>query len=99
MVRSQSHCDACGHPTITGAGTGTFEFESATGVYTELQCGSYIFRGADYDRNSDRDGAPTRAFEPSPFARATVNLYDWYVCIRANRVEQLWSITARGAVY
>jgi 3-hydroxy-D-aspartate aldolase len=28
-------------PTITGAGTGTFEFESASGVYTELQCGSY----------------------------------------------------------
>ena len=28
-----------------------------------------------------------------------VNLYDWYVCIRANRVEQLWPITARGAVY
>ena len=29
----------------------------------------------------------------------TVNLYDWYVCIRDNRVEQLWPITARGAVY
>ena len=25
----------------------------------------------------------------------TVNLYDWYVCIRKNRVEQLWPITAR----
>ena len=29
----------------------------------------------------------------------TVNLYDWYVGIRGNRVEQLWPITARGAVY
>jgi 3-hydroxy-D-aspartate aldolase len=29
----------------------------------------------------------------------TVNLYDWYVAIRGNRVEQLWPITARGAVY
>jgi 3-hydroxy-D-aspartate aldolase len=29
----------------------------------------------------------------------TVNLYDWYVCIRGDRVEQLWPITARGAVY
>ena len=29
----------------------------------------------------------------------TVNLYDWYVAIRANRVEQLWPITARGAVH
>src|SRR3984893_19468173 len=26
--------------TITGAGTGSFEFETASGVYTELQCGS-----------------------------------------------------------
>jgi 3-hydroxy-D-aspartate aldolase len=29
----------------------------------------------------------------------TVNLYDWYVCVRAIHVEQLWPITARGAVY
>jgi 3-hydroxy-D-aspartate aldolase len=120
---------------------------------------------ADYGRNLDRDGAPTKAFEPSLFVWATVmsrpaedpaivaaglkalafdsgpplvcdepaasdehgrlgisgatnrlqigdkirlipghcdptvNLYDWYVGIRGNRVEQLWPITARGAVY
>ncbi len=29
----------------------------------------------------------------------TVNLYDWYVCLRGGRVEALWPITARGAVY
>jgi 3-hydroxy-D-aspartate aldolase len=29
----------------------------------------------------------------------TVNLYDWYVCARGNHVEQVWPITARGAVY
>ena len=29
----------------------------------------------------------------------TVNLYDWYVCVRGNRVEAIWPITARGAVY
>lgn len=28
----------------------------------------------------------------------TVNLYDWYVCIRNGFVEDLWPITARGAV-
>ncbi len=28
----------------------------------------------------------------------TVNLYDWYVCMRNGRVEALWPITARGAV-
>jgi hypothetical protein len=60
---------------------------------------------ADYGCNRDRDGAPTKAFEPSLYvwatvmSRPTVNLYDWYVCIRNNRVEPLWPITARGAVY
>ena len=51
---------------ITGAGTGTFEFEAASGVYTELQCGSYIFMDADYGRNLDRDGAPTKRLRAEP---------------------------------
>jgi len=164
---------------VTAAGTGSFEFEAASGLYTELQSGSYIFMDADYGyifmdadygRNFDRDGAPTKAFEPSLFVWATVmsrpaedraivdaglkalafdsgpplvcdepaatyerasdehgrlalsaatnrlglgdkirlipghcdptvNLYDWYVCVRAGRVEQVSPITARGAVY
>jgi len=155
---------------ITGAGTGTFEFEAASGVYTELQCGSYIFMDADYGRNLERDGKPVHSFEPSLFVWATVmsrptddraivdaglkalafdsgpptvwdepaatyerasdehgrlgitsatnrlklgdkvrlvpghcdptvNLYDWYVGIRGDRVEALWPITARGALY
>jgi D-serine deaminase-like pyridoxal phosphate-dependent protein len=28
----------------------------------------------------------------------TINLYDWYVCVRAGIVEALWPITARGAL-
>jgi len=28
----------------------------------------------------------------------TVNLYDWFVCYRNDRVEAIWPITARGAV-
>ena len=28
----------------------------------------------------------------------TVNLYDWYVCVRRGIVENLWPITARGAL-
>ncbi|HET7363696.1 MAG TPA: DSD1 family PLP-dependent enzyme [Burkholderiales bacterium] len=28
----------------------------------------------------------------------TVNLYDWYVCVRNGFVEDVWPITARGAV-
>ncbi len=156
--------------SITGAGTGTFEFEAGSGVYTELQCGSYIFMDADYGRNFDQDGSPTHVFEPSLFVWATVmsrpraehaivdaglkalgmdsgpptvwdepaatyerasdehgrlgiaaatnrlnlgdkirlvpghcdptvNLYDWYVAVRGDRVEAVWPITARGAVY
>jgi 3-hydroxy-D-aspartate aldolase len=157
-------------PSVTGAGTGSFEFEAASGVYTELQCGSYIFMDADYGRNLDRDGALVSTFRPSLFVWATVmsrpteeraivdaglkalafdsgppvvwdepaatyerasdehgrlavtsatnrlrigdkirlvpghcdptvNLYDWYVGIRGNRVEALWPITARGMGY
>ena len=29
----------------------------------------------------------------------TVNLYDHYVCVRGGKVEALWPITARGAVW
>ena len=29
----------------------------------------------------------------------TINLYDWYVCVRRGVVEALWPITARGAIY
>ncbi len=29
----------------------------------------------------------------------TVNLYDWIVCFRGDRVEAVWAVTARGAVY
>jgi D-serine deaminase-like pyridoxal phosphate-dependent protein len=29
----------------------------------------------------------------------TVNLYDWYVCVRKGIVEALWPIGARGALY
>jgi D-serine deaminase-like pyridoxal phosphate-dependent protein len=43
-----------------------------SGVYTELQCGSYIFMDADCGRNLDPGGAPTKAFEPSLFVWATV---------------------------
>jgi D-serine deaminase-like pyridoxal phosphate-dependent protein len=156
-------------PIITGAGTGSFRFEIETGVWDELQCGSYVFMDADYARNLDAAGAAQPEFEHSLFVwtmvmsrptelravvdaghktysidsgmptlpdipdatldrasdehgrivltRATnalrigdkirlvpghcdptVNLHDWYVCVRGGRVEALWPITARGAL-
>ena len=36
---------------ITGAGTGTYPLEAASGIWNELQPGSYIFMDADYGRN------------------------------------------------
>ena len=42
--------------SVTGGGTGSYRLESASGVYTELQCGSYAFMDADYGRTRDADG-------------------------------------------
>jgi D-serine deaminase-like pyridoxal phosphate-dependent protein len=39
-------------PLVTGAGTGTFPFEAASGVYGELQAGSYLFMDRDYADNA-----------------------------------------------
>ena len=44
-------CDIVG-----GGGTGSYYFESNSGVYNELQCGSYAFLDADYGRILDKDG-------------------------------------------
>lgn len=39
-------------PVVTGGGTGTAEFDAASGVYTELQPGSYVFMDAHYGANN-----------------------------------------------
>lgn len=154
---------------ITGAGTGTYPFEAGSGVYNELQCGSYIFMDADYGRNLMGDGSCFTEFANSLFVYAsvmsktrpatavldaglkavsvdsgmplvigmeqvfydrasdehgqldtthatttlsvgdklmlipghcdpTVNLHDWLVGYRGDRVETIWPITARGAL-
>ncbi|MEX0374385.1 3-hydroxy-D-aspartate aldolase BhcC [Spiribacter pallidus] len=41
---------------VAGGGTGSYYFESASGVYNELQCGSYAFMDADYGRIHDAHG-------------------------------------------
>lgn len=57
---------------VTGAGTGTYPLEAGSGVYNEIQPGSYIFMDADYNRNLDEDGKPVRVFEQSLYVWATV---------------------------
>ncbi|BBK37568.1 alanine racemase [Allostella sp. ATCC 35155] len=59
-------------PIVGGAGTGTFEFESASGVYNELQCGSYLFMDTDYARIGGKTSNRYDAFEHSLFVLATV---------------------------
>jgi D-serine deaminase-like pyridoxal phosphate-dependent protein len=154
---------------VSGAGTGTYRFEAGSGIWNELQAGSYVFMDADYMKNLKADGTPGSEFEQSLFVYATVmsrptkdravldaglkslsvdsgmpvvagmpdveylraadehgkltlhgpartlplgskvrlipghcdptvNLHDWYVCYRNDRVEALWPITARGAM-
>lgn len=41
---------------VSGGGTGSYYFESNSGLYNELQCGSYAFMDADYGRIHDKDG-------------------------------------------
>ena len=41
---------------VSGGGTGSSYFESDSGVYNELQCGSYAFMDADSGRIKDKDG-------------------------------------------
>ena len=44
-------CDIVG-----GAGTGSYYFEGNSGVFNEMQCGSYAFMDADYGRILDKHG-------------------------------------------
>jgi D-serine deaminase-like pyridoxal phosphate-dependent protein len=57
-------------PRITGAGTGTYLHEAASGVWNELQPGSYIFMDADYGRNRLEPAAPR--FQNSLYVLSTV---------------------------
>ena len=153
--------------TVTGAGTGTYPFETESGIYTEVQPGSYILMDMDYGSILDEDGRPFSRFENSlfvytqimsrtsseffvvdaglkcftaekglpgvfgkqglefkgasdehgvitvkeaqsdfrlgdklklipPHCDPTVNLHDWYVGFRKDRVEAVWPVTARG---
>jgi len=60
-------CDIVG-----GAGTGTYYFEGASGVYNEMQCGSYIFMDADYQRVKNKKGDYITDFENSLFIYTSI---------------------------
>ncbi len=57
-------------PLVTGAGTGSFVHEAASGVFGELQAGSYLFMDADYAANEMDQGMPR--FEHALFVKSQV---------------------------
>ena len=57
-------------PFITGAGTGTLAHEATSGVFGELQAGSFLFMDAHYARNEPDSAQPT--FEHALFVKTQV---------------------------
>ncbi len=165
LIAAGLRCDV-----ITGAGTGTFMLEAGSGVYNEIQPGSYVMMDVDYAKNEremswpvfeqslmilttvmsrrndaqsdratldaglksfstdcgpalpafagwqvravsdehtvlERNGAgPDLLLGDKPLLipghiDPTVNLHDWIVAVRNNRVEGVWPIDARGAIF
>jgi 3-hydroxy-D-aspartate aldolase len=57
---------------ISGAGTGTFRQEGESGLWNELQVGSYLFMDTEYARIGGAGGGRYDEFEHSLFVLATV---------------------------
>ena len=57
-------------PLVTGAGSGTFALETSSGLFGELQAGSYLFLDADYARNEPDPDQPV--FEHALFVKTQV---------------------------
>lgn len=72
VTLTRQQIEATGIPValVTGAGTGTFALEAASGVYGELQPGSFLFMDADYAQN-ERDPAQPQ-FEHALFVKTEV---------------------------
>jgi len=57
---------------VGGGGTGSFALEVASGVFNEIQAGSYCCMDADYGRNLDENGQPVATFRQALFVLSTV---------------------------
>jgi 3-hydroxy-D-aspartate aldolase len=60
-------CDIVG-----GGGTGSYYFEGSSGVFNELQCGSYAFMDADYQTIHDENGKRISEFANALFILTSV---------------------------
>ena len=75
LAKVRATLDACRSagiavPLVTGAGTGSMVHEAASGVYGELQSGSFLFMDADYGANEADAAQP--AFEHALFLKSQV---------------------------
>ncbi|MEZ7847993.1 MAG: DSD1 family PLP-dependent enzyme [Polaromonas sp.] len=72
VQRTIAALKAAGHsvPLVTGAGSGTFGLETASGLYGELQAGSYLFMDRDYASNQVAPGQPR--FQHALFIKSQV---------------------------
>ncbi len=57
---------------VSGGGTGTMEFEANSGIFNEVQPGSYIFMDGDYSKNLDEHGKPITNFAQSLFLLTSI---------------------------
>ncbi len=69
-TRKLIEAEGIGVELVTGAGTGSFVLEAASGVFGELQAGSFLFLDADYAKN-ERDPAQPQ-FEHALFVKTQV---------------------------
>ena len=60
----------CGLHPLYGGGTGSMLLEAASGVFGELQAGSFMFMDADYGKNEREAAQPP--FEPALFVKTQV---------------------------
>lgn len=161
-----------GHPPdiVSGGGTGTFDIDRRAGLFTECQCGSYVFMDVEYQDvelfadaqhpfrtalfvqcmvvSANVPGAPTidggfkcfsmdgpmpklargapagasyefygdefgkirlprkrGTMKPgskveivTPHCDPTINMHDFYHCVRGDRLVDIWPVDARGSL-
>jgi 3-hydroxy-D-aspartate aldolase len=70
-VVARLRADGLAPRMITGAGTGSHALDAAGGLFTELQCGSYVFMDVQYRQVVLRPDEP-QPFAPALFVRSSV---------------------------
>ncbi len=88
---------------VVDAGLKAFSFDAGMPIVADYEGLSYAQPSDEHGRIQSEDGSQLPVLGDKlrlipGHCDPTVNLYDWYVCIRQNRVAALWPIVARGAL-